>query len=546
MLSRRNPLVTLSAAVLGACVTFCGTIVRAVDAWPGETWAAASDLTFLNPSGWTSNLSGAYWNPLTRRLWVANNSGNFSVLKENAGSFVIEQTYTPSGAPDLEGITQADPAADRVYLLVERAEDIRAYSISTGTLMTTWDLTPTIGALDNNGTEGIAFIPNAWLAASGFRDKDGNLYPASVHGANGLGGIMLVAVQGTSAANNGYVYAVDLKLDGTHTFVGKFKTSRNESCDLAFDASIGRLYILHNIDGNLLEVTDLTSTPYGADRKFTTLREIQVPSGSNIEGFGLTPALKSDNTLGDRWCFFTDDNNAAGALRWFKTLPSPISIQAGNNQSAIVSTAVPIPPSVLAQDAFKNPLPGFAVTFAVGAGGGSITGANPTTQPSGLATVGSWTLGPNPGANTLLATGAGLSGSPLTFTATSPVDGNNNSMPDAWETTHFGSTTNPLGAADYDYDHDGQDNLHEYVAGTTPTDPASVFKITGVTREPGGNLLLEWPSVLGKSYRIQASTDLHGFEFTADAPIAGTGGILTKSLPAAPPSAGFYRIVVLP
>jgi hypothetical protein len=421
MLYRRNPVVTLSAAVIFACVAACGTVSGAVVPWPGETWAASTDLTSLGPTSpypWTSNLSGAYWNPDKRKLWLANNSGGFTVLGENGtGGFRNEGNYNPGG--DLEGITQADPAADRVYLMVENAEDIREYVASTGVLSKTWDLTPTIGSLGNNGTEGIAFIPNAWLAASGFRDGSGNLYTQSVHGANGLGGIMLVAVQGTSAANYGYVYAVDLKNDGSqHTLVGKYKTSRDESCDLAFDASIGRLYILHNIDGNVLEVTDLTSMTSGADKKFTTLREFQVPSGSNIEGFAVTPALKSDKTLGDGWCFFTDDGNAAGALRWFKQLPSPISINAGNDQISPVSTAVPIPPSVLVQDAFENPLPGFAVTFAVGSGGGSGTGTNTTTQSSGVATVGSWTLGSNPGANTLLASGVGLSGSPLTFDAT--------------------------------------------------------------------------------------------------------------------------------
>ncbi|MBM4143756.1 MAG: hypothetical protein FJ225_09240 [Lentisphaerae bacterium] len=297
----------------------------AADPWPGETWPASSNLSFVGasaPHPWTSNLSGAYWNPVTRRLWVVNNSGSFSVIKEDgAGSFVAERHYAPGG--DLEGITQADALTNAVYLLVENAEDIREYRVSDGALIRTWDLTPTVGALANSGTEGIAFVPDAWLAAGGFRDGSGNIYTNSVHGTNGLGGIMLVAVQGTGAANYGYVHAVDLKKDGTHTCVGRYKTSRNESCDLAFDASIGALYILHNIDGNLLEVTDLTSTTYGADRKFTTLREIQAPSGSNIEGFGLTPALAGTNTIGDGWCFFTDDNNSDGALRWFRQLPSP-------------------------------------------------------------------------------------------------------------------------------------------------------------------------------------------------------------------------------
>ena len=128
----------------------------------------------------------------------------------------------------------------------------------------------------------------------------------------------------------------------------------------------------------------------------------------------------------------------------------------------------------------------------------------------------------------------------------SPVDANNNGMPDTWETTCFGSTTNPLGAADYDWDHDGQDNLHEYLSGTNPTDPASVFKITSATMDASGKLVLQWPSVSGKSYGIQASPNLLGFQNTADAPMAGTGGILTKSLPIGPALSGFYRIVVIP
>ena len=145
--------------------------VLAADPWPGETWTASTDLTFLNPTLWASNLSGAYWNPVKRRLWVVDNSGNFSVLKENGtGSFAVENTFSPGG--DLEGITQADPAADRVYLMAERENIIREYVASTGVLNRSWDVTSLVaGWTDpNDGTEGIAFIPNAWLLASGFRD----------------------------------------------------------------------------------------------------------------------------------------------------------------------------------------------------------------------------------------------------------------------------------------------------------------------------------------------------------------------------------------
>jgi YVTN family beta-propeller protein len=74
---------------------------------------------------------------------------------------------------------------------------------------------------------------------------------------------------------------------------------------------------------------------------------------------------------------------------------------------------------VLVRDQFNNPVPGHAVTFAVTAGGGSVAGGNAVTDASGIAAVTSWTLGTTAGTNnnTLQATAPGLTGSPVTFTA---------------------------------------------------------------------------------------------------------------------------------
>jgi hypothetical protein len=53
------------------------------------------------------------------------------------------------------------------------------------------------------------------------------------------------------------------------------------------------------------------------------------------------------------------------------------------------------------------------VTFTVTSGGGTVTGASATSNASGVATVGSWTLGTAAGSNTLLAQTGGLP--PVTF-----------------------------------------------------------------------------------------------------------------------------------
>jgi hypothetical protein len=90
-------------------------------------------------------------------------------------------------------------------------------------------------------------------------------------------------------------------------------------------------------------------------------------------------------------------------------------------------------PSVILRDQSGSPVGGVPVTFAVTGGGGTVTGDHTTTNPSGIATVGSWTLGPNTGTNTLVATAGGLS---VTFTAST-------SDPCSATPAHaIGSTTN--------------------------------------------------------------------------------------------------------
>src|SRR5205823_6685931 len=95
-----------------------------------------------------------------------------------------------------------------------------------------------------------------------------------------------------------------------------------------------------------------------------------------------------------------------------------IAPNAGDQQTLPAGTVVPVPPSVIVKDGSGNPVADVAVTFAVASGSGSITGASQTTNASGIATVGSWTLGTTAGTNTLTATSNGLKGSPVTFTAT--------------------------------------------------------------------------------------------------------------------------------
>jgi N-acetylneuraminic acid mutarotase len=96
-------------------------------------------------------------------------------------------------------------------------------------------------------------------------------------------------------------------------------------------------------------------------------------------------------------------------------------MQAGDSQFATVGRAVPINPVVRVVDDSGRQLQDITVTFTVTSGGGSATGTTAVSDSAGLATVGSWTLGPALGTNTMTAAVSGHS-DPIVFIATALCD----------------------------------------------------------------------------------------------------------------------------
>lgn len=120
-----------------------------------------------------------------------------------------------------------------------------------------------------------------------------------------------------------------------------------------------------------------------------------------------------------------------------------IAVSAGQAQSGGVSTVLPTALAVLVTDANANPVSGTTVNWAVATGGGSVSGANSVTNAAGIATI-TWTLGATPGAQSVTATSAGLSGSPITFTANAAVVSLANKTWTGATSTDFGVATNWL------------------------------------------------------------------------------------------------------
>lgn len=149
------------------------------------------------------------------------------------------------------------------------------------------------------------------------------------------------------------------------------------------------------------------SSPTAPDTLVLTAQTGTIPVGTYVATVPVTDP-KASNSPHNLKVTFTIGVGAAAT----------IAKNAGDGQSATAGTAVAVAPSVIVRDQYNNPVPNVSVTFAVTVGGGSITGATQATNVSGIATVGSWTLGTTAGPNGLSATSGTLTGSPVSFTAT--------------------------------------------------------------------------------------------------------------------------------
>ena len=67
-----------------------------------------------------------------------------------------------------------------------------------------------------------------------------------------------------------------------------------------------------------------------------------------------------------------------------------------------------------------------------------------------------------------------------------------------------------------DADGDGKSNADEAKAGTDPFSPTDIIKVTSITLN-AGNIEVQWPSIIGKRYKVQSTTTLNTPGSWADA-----------------------------
>jgi len=131
-------------------------------------------------------------------------------------------------------------------------------------------------------------------------------------------------------------------------------------------------------------------------------------------------------------------------------------------------------------------------------------------------------------------------------------DDDGDGMPNGWEQSYG---LDPLNAdADSDADGDGQSNLAEFLAGTDPTNSASVFRITEIWPDDD-DMFLTWTAVGGKRYVLQTTTGFTGslsndfVDLNPAIVVPGTGETEVSALylgGATNAPAGFYRVRLVP
>jgi len=103
-------------------------------------------------------------------------------------------------------------------------------------------------------------------------------------------------------------------------------------------------------------------------------------------------------------------------------------------------------------------------------------------------------------------------------------DSDYNSLPDWFELKYFSVRVgvDPGGHGD----DDNMTNWEEYIAGTDPTDPSSVFDMGDIDYTGGKGYTISWPSVAGRKYHLEICPNLLSAGFTRFA----------SDIPATPPT----------
>ncbi len=426
-IAQTNTLTAASAGLTGSPVTFTATAVAvsgtlAVNAGDNQTAIVGTALgvapsvvirdannnPIVGASVTFAVVSGG--GSVTGATQQTNGSGVATVGSWTLGNTAGTNTLTASGSSGSATFTATGTAAAAATLA------IMAGNGQTSTAGSPVPIPPSVIVKDQFGNA-VVGLTVTFAIASGGGSVTGSQATTSASGIATLGSWTLGQTAGpnTLTASSGSLTPVAFSATGTAgTGSMSVNTGNNQTATVNTSVAVPPSVIVKDVHGNPIGGVSVTFAVASGGGSVTG-----GTATTNGNGIATVGGWRLGTTAGSNTIAAT---SVAGSATFTATgvvgAASQIAVNGGNNQRAPAGTRLPIVPSVVVSDVFNNPVSGVAVTFAIASGAGSVTGGAATSNASGIATLGSWTLGATVGTNTLTATSGSLTGSPVTFTAT--------------------------------------------------------------------------------------------------------------------------------
>jgi Lamin Tail Domain len=297
------------------------------DPWPGggtyTTADAANAFGGGNMSGLAYEGSGSA-TPGT--IWAVKNSpGTLYKVAKSGGTWAPTLSWdlnypTGLGDPDAEGVTITDAgAAGGVYVATER--DGGGSSLpailrfaptgASGSLTATneWDLSADLPGLGANlGPEAVAWVPDTYLTANGFKVGVSAYNPANY--ANHGTGLFFVGIEQTGQVIG---YALN-HVTNTFTRLATITNSLSSVMDLVYDPELQKLWVAcDDTCGGRTALFGVDTAAGPTQGSFVSTIIYERPFFSpNLNNEGFTIASRTECVGNVKLVFFADDSNTGG------------------------------------------------------------------------------------------------------------------------------------------------------------------------------------------------------------------------------------------
>lgn len=196
--------------------------------------------------------SGLVWNSQINKLYTVSDDGQVTRMNLDGSAQEIDIPRLQGIGTDFEAITIVDPNSTKVYIGLEHPDSILEYDWATKVFANRrWDLTGVLTGADNQGLEGLTFVPNKYLPAGRNTSTSGGVFYAAVQRTPVAGG----------ALNDDYlIYAFDIDINVSGRIINWWgipvapNTPTSDISDLSFSRDTGVLYVLYDAANRLIEM----------------------------------------------------------------------------------------------------------------------------------------------------------------------------------------------------------------------------------------------------------------------------------------------------